>query len=62
MCIRDSGGRVPVADMVVTGHKGACVGEETGEIIVTVDMLGHAVDELHAAARLEADVYKRPTS
>ena len=48
------GGRVPVADMVVTGHKVACVGEETGEIIVTVDMLGHAVDELHDAARLEA--------
>lgn len=45
---------VAVADVVVAGHEIARVGEEAGEVVVAVDVLGHAVDELHDAARLEA--------
>ena len=47
-------GRIAVADVVVAGHEVARVGEEAGEVVVAVDVLGHAVDELHDAARLEA--------
>ncbi len=47
-------GRIAVADVVVAGHEVARVGEEAGEVVVAVDVLGHAVDKLHDAARLEA--------
>lgn len=47
-------GRIAVTDVVVAGHEIARVGEEAGEVVVAVDVLGHAVDELHDAARLEA--------
>lgn len=43
-----------MADVVVAGDKVARTDEEAGEIVVAVDVLGHAVDELHDAARLEA--------
>ena len=51
---RGRAGRIAVADVVVAGHEIARVGEEAGEVVVAVDVLGHAVDELHDAARLEA--------
>ena len=37
-------GRIAVADVVVTGHEVARVGEEAGEVVVAADVLGHAVD------------------
>ena len=45
---------VAVAHVVVAAHQVARAGEEAGEVVVAVDVLGHTVDELHHPARTEA--------
>ena len=41
-----------VADVVVAAHGKAVLGKEASELVVALDVLAHAVDELHDAARL----------
>ena len=45
------GDRAAVPDVVVGAHREAGAYEETSEILVAADMLGHAVDDLHDCAR-----------